>query len=231
MPNELFYSIDYIFLMKLERKKIYDPLLRLIHFGLAFLCLILIISAYIANTFYEEGLIRKSFWIVHVFSGFGLSVLLVIRMLWGIIGAKHARFKELLRWKDWKKAIQNKSLKFDWDWGHHPRGAFAYIIFYLVILFLSISGLFLAAIEHDLGPLASLFFDQLLYKKDLLEIHEVLSYLVIIFIFVHIFSLARHELKDRIPIIQSMFSGFQYRKIQEKDIEKDIEKNKEPKDE
>ena len=116
--------------MKLERKKIYDPFLRFLHFGLAFLCIVLIISAYVANFFYENGLIRKSFWIVHIFSGFGLSLLLVLRIIWGMVGGKYARLKEMFRWHEWKKAIQTKSIKIEWDWGHHPLGGLAYLLFY-----------------------------------------------------------------------------------------------------
>lgn len=209
--------------MKIKRKKIYDPLLRLVHFGIAFFCLILILSAYSAEFFYEEGLLRKSFWVVHVYSGFALIFFLSIRILWGFIGPQYARWKELWQWQSWISAIRARSFHFKWNWGHHPMASLTYLVFYLILTFLSVSGVLLSAIEHDLGPFASALYDQLHYRKDLLEIHESLSLFVILFIFAHLFALYWHERKDEVPVAQSMFSGYQYKKNNE--VENDNEKN------
>lgn len=210
--------------MKVERKKIYDPLLRLTHFGIAFFSLILIISAYTANYFYDEGVLRKSFWLVHVYSGFALTICLAIRIIWGFIGPKYARWKEMWKWQIWMNAIKEKNLKFQWNWGHHPVASVAYLIFYAVLIFLSATGIILAAIEHDLGPLASKYYDQLTYKKDILEIHESLSFFIILFIFAHLFALFWHENRDKFPTVQSMFSGYQYRNNNE--VENENKKDK-----
>jgi len=201
--------------MKVERKKTYDLLLRLTHFGIALFCLILIMTAYGADFFYEEGLLRKSFWVVHVYAGFALIFFLTIRILWGFFGPQYARWSEMWKWQEWMKAIKTKNVHFKWGWGHHPMAAISYLVFYFILIFLSASGVILAAIEHNLGPLASTFYDELIYRKDLLEMHESLSFFVIIFIFIHLFALYWHERKDRVPIAQSMFSGYQYRKNNE----------------
>ncbi|MGZ3788516.1 MAG: cytochrome b/b6 domain-containing protein [Bacteriovorax sp.] len=211
--------------MKVERKKIYDPLLRLTHFGIAFFCLILILSAYGADFFYEEGLIRKSFWVVHVYSGFAFIFFLAIRILWGFIGPKYARWSEMWQWHEWVSAIKRRSIHFEWSWGHHPMASLTYLVFYLISIFISASGIVLSAIEHNLGPLASRFYDQLEYRKDLLEIHESLSFFVIFFIFAHLFALYWHERKDQVPIVQSMFSGYQYRKNSEVKNEEEHKEN------
>ena len=211
--------------MKVERKKIYDPLLRLVHFGIALSCLILILSAYTAEFYYEEGLLRKSFWVVHIYSGFALIFFFVLRILWGFIGPKYARWKELWKWQEWRTAIQTRNIHFKWNWGHHPLASLSYLLFYFVLSFLSATGIVLAAIEHNLGPLASTFYDQLLYKKDLLEFHETLSYFVMLFICSHLFALYWHEKYDQIPVAQSMFSGYQYKKTNEENNENENEKN------
>ena len=211
--------------MKVERKKIYDLLLRLSHFGIAFSTLLLIISAYTANYFWEEGLIRKSFWVVHIFSGYAFSLCLVARILWGLVGPEHARWSKLWKWKEWMQFLKSKNFNPPWDWGHHPLAAIAYIVFYFVSVFISLSGLILAGIEHNLGPFAPAFYDHLLYKKDLLEIHETLSLMIIIFIFAHILALYWHEKIDKIPTIQSMFSGFQYKRKKSKEDENENSKN------
>ncbi|RPJ78688.1 MAG: cytochrome b/b6 domain-containing protein, partial [Alphaproteobacteria bacterium] len=200
---------------KVERKKIYDPLLRFTHFGIAFFCLILILSAYTADFFYEEGLLRKSFWVIHIYSGFAMIFFLVTRILWGFIGTKYARWKDMWKYHEWINAFKTKSLILKWSWGHHPLASLIYLAFYFILLILSGTGLVLAAIEHNLGPLAQSFYDQLEYKRDYLEIHEALSLLVILFIFIHLFALYWLERKDKIPVSQSMFSGYQYKNPEE----------------
>ena len=197
--------------MELERKYIYDPLLRLNHAIIAITCLILLTTAYAADFFYETGLIKKSFWIVHVYAGFTLSIAIILRIFWGIIGPYHARWLRFFHLETWKKWLAKKRINFEWDYGHHPLASIAYLAFYVVLVTLSVTGIFLAAIEHNLGPLAESWYDNLTYKHDLKEIHEALSVFVIVFIFVHILALYLHEKIEQLPIVQSMFSGYQYK--------------------
>ena len=197
--------------MELERKYIYDPLLRLNHAIIGITCLILLTTAYAADFFYENGLIKKSFWVVHVYAGFLLSFAIVLRILWGVIGPYHARWPRFFHFSTWKRWISKKKIDFEWNYGHHPLASIAYLSLYAVLIFLSITGLFLAAIEHNLGPLAQSWYDSLTYKHDLLEIHETLSVFVITFIFIHILSIYLHEKIEQLPIVQSMFSGYQYK--------------------
>lgn len=118
---------------------------------------------------------------------------------------------EFFHFSTWKRWISKKKIDFEWNYGHHPLASIAYLSLYAVLIFLSITGVFLAAIEHNLGPLAQSWYDNLTYKHDLKEIHETLSAFVIIFIFIHILSLYLHEKIEQLPIVQSMFSGYQYK--------------------
>jgi Ni,Fe-hydrogenase I cytochrome b subunit len=198
-------------LEKLEKRKIYDPLLRLCHIGIALTCLTLIASAYSAEFFYEDGALRKVFWLIHIYSGFTLIPFLMVRLLWGIIGPEYARWGNLWKWNEWLLALKQRRTEFEWGWGHHPLASLGYFGFYLVLVIMSLTGLVLSAIEHDLGPLASRFYDELYFKKDLLEFHEALSLLIILFIFSHLYALLWHQRNEKFPVIQSMFSGNQYR--------------------
>lgn len=197
--------------MKYERKNIYDIVLRLTHWALAFSCSVLLFSAWTAEIFFEEGLYRKSLWIVHIFAGYALASSLIVRIIWGFIGPQHARWSELFKIKEWLLVLKTKRLSAKWDWGHHPYASLTYLIFYGVILVLSGTGLFLAAIEHNQGPLAEKFFDELGLKHDFSEVHEFFSWFVVFFVVTHLIALIWHERKDKIPVAQSMISGFQYK--------------------
>ena len=74
---------------------------------------------------------------------------------------------------------------------------------------------------HDRGPLANWLYDELAFKHSFQEVHETFGWFVVIFIVLHLFALFYHEHEDGVPTVQSMFSGFQYKK-KEKENEKII---------
>lgn len=190
--------------MEIEKKYVYDSFLRVLHFLIAAFTIILILSSKLAEFNQAEGYLRKTFWIIHIFAGFGLCIAFLLRVFWGFFGSYHAK---------WKRLIKTEK------WGHHRIASIFYLVFYLGIFILSITGLLLSAIEHDRGPFAEVLFDELTYRHLLLKTHEIVSWLILFFICSHLFALWWHEKKDGLPLVQSMFSGFQYKKINKGDNE------------
>jgi cytochrome b len=206
--------------MKIEKKYIYDLFLRFLHLMIAGSTVVLLLSAKLAEINEGEGYLRKAFWVIHIFAGYGLSIGLVLRIIWGFVGPEHARFKSFIHIEEWKTLIRTLSIKnIIWKWGHHPLASIAYLCFYFASLVLAGTGLLLAAIEHDRGPFANWLYDELLYKHSLQEVHEALAWTIVIFIVTHIFALFYHEHEDGLPTVQSMFSGFQYKKNKENEDE------------
>lgn len=66
-----------------EEIKIWDPLIRLFHW-------ILVVSFVVAYLSGEE------LDLLHVWSGYLITGLLVFRLIWGFVGSKHARFSDFL---------------------------------------------------------------------------------------------------------------------------------------
>jgi cytochrome b len=199
--------------MKIEKKYVYDLFLRVLHLVIAASTLVLLLSAKFAEINEGEGYLRKAFWVIHIFAGYSLSIAFILRIIWGFVGPAHARFSSFFHVKEWRKLLETKNIKdIVWNWGHHPLASIAYLAFYLSVLILSISGILLSAIEHDRGPLAKWLYDELAYKHTIAEIHEAFTWIIIIFIISHIFALFYHENEDGVPVVQSMFSGFQFKK-------------------
>jgi Ni,Fe-hydrogenase I cytochrome b subunit len=194
-----------------QRKKIYDAILRVGHAVIAFSTLALLLSAWGAKYFYEQGLYSKSLWITHIFTGYLFIIALSLRIIWGFIGSKYALWSEMLKIKLWLQAVKSKSFSFEWDWGHHPQGALGYLFFYILAVALSLTGLFLAGIEHNEGPIKDLF-DDMSLQPWLSNFHEFLSWSVVAFLFLHLGALLYHEKKDGLPVLQSIWSGYQYKK-------------------
>jgi cytochrome b len=204
--------------MKIQKKYIYDLLLRILHAVIAISTIVLLLSAKFAEINEGEGYLRKAFWVIHIFAGYSLGIAFVIRIVWGFIGPTHARFSSFIHVSEWKKVIKNLNPKtIVWNWGHHPLASIAYLGFYGAVLVLSVTGIVLAAVEHDRGPLANWLYDELAFKHTFLEVHEAFSWLIIIFIISHIFALYYHEHEDGVPTVQSMFSGNQYKKKENED--------------
>ena len=97
-----------------------------------------------------------------------------------------------------------------------------YLVFYLLLMSIIISGLFLARIEHDIGPIAEKFFDDMNAYAQLISIHEVISNLILGFFILHILALFKHQMSDGVPVITSMKDGYQYKNIEGENNEENI---------
>lgn len=72
-----------------------------------------------------------------------------------------------------------------------------------------------------MGPIASKYFDEMMLLKDLLEGHEISSFLVIAFSVVHVLALFWHQINDQVPIFRSMRTGYQYKHFKEGESDED----------
>ena len=201
-------------LSNLEQRKIYDPILRILHASNGLAILLLLATGWGAELF-DQGAARQQVWIIHVYAGYVLIVGLVARIAWGIIGPPHARFSDMWHPASWLRALQQlkkfhlptMSMRF----GHDEFASAAYLLIYVSIFVMSLTGLALSAIEYDMGPLAPQLFDDVWLLDYFEEPHEIITNVIAAFIVIHLAMLILHQVKDKIPVAQSMFSGNQYR--------------------
>jgi Ni/Fe-hydrogenase 1 B-type cytochrome subunit len=192
-----------------NRQKIYDPLLRLIHLWNGLTILFLITSVWISELF-EKGVGEKTLWQIHIYLGYALIVGVISRLVWGLVGPTHARFYDMWHPSVWWYAICNLNFKAEPRIGHNMLASGAYLLVYLLLIGMTVSGLSLAAIEHSMGPLNYWIGDMPWLKELFKEPHQLIYYLLMGFVVVHIGALIWHEGKDKTPIAQSMVSGYQY---------------------
>ena len=75
---------------------------------------------------------------------------------------------------------------------------------------MAVTGLGLAAIEHSMGPF-NIWFGDIAWLEDVFEEpHEIIYYLLMLFVAVHIAALIWHEHQDKTPLAQAMVTGYQY---------------------
>lgn len=199
---------------ELVRKRVYDPVLRALHAWNALLILGLLVTAEVSHRYgYSET--GETLWRVHVWLGFGLILGVVARLTWGVTGPRYARLKDLWHPREWAEALRTRR----WfappkRFGHHAEASVAYLAFYLTLLCMATSGLVLAALEQNMGPLVSWIDYRVEYLLVFKAPHRILENVILLYIAMHLSALFLHRLHHRIPIAQSMFNGYQYRRHQ-----------------
>lgn len=123
--------------------KVWDPFVRVFHWTLA-------IGFFIA--YFSEDVL-----LLHVWTGYLLGALILLRILWGFIGPKHARFRDFLFPPPVIATylfdlVRFKSMRY---LGHSPAGAAMIFVLLGGTLAVIGTGLVLYAVEDNAGPLAS----------------------------------------------------------------------------
>lgn len=123
--------------------KVWDPIVRLGHWILA--------AAFFTAYFTEDDFLAQ-----HVWAGYVVGAILCIRLVWGFVGSKYARFSNFVKSPAFtlryiRDLLANRARR---HIGHNPAGG-AMVVALLVALGGTVwSGLMLYAIEDDAGPLA-----------------------------------------------------------------------------
>lgn len=197
----------------LARKKVYGLVQRLLHAWLGLAACALVVSGLCGK--FMECLVPKQSWLpLHIAIGYGLTIGLVLRIVWGLVGPREARFSSMWHAKTWMRILRTRKIKHETGWGHDPLASAAYLSFYACVGAAVLSGLLLAAIHYDRGPWAEQFFDDFSFHDLARLVHNIVLYLLAAFIFIHIAALARLEGKRGYPIAQAMLSSYQYRPLQ-----------------
>jgi len=192
-----------------QRQKVYDPALRLIHLWNGLAILFLMTTIWLSDLF-DKGSSENALWQLHIYLGYALVLGIVARLAWGLVGPRHARFSDMWHPAAWWQAVRHGNFKAKPRFGHHTLASAAYLLVYLLLIVMAITGLGLAAIEQSAGPFNVWFGDMAWLEDTFEEPHEIIYYLLMGFVLLHIAALIWHEYKDKTPLAQSMVTGYQY---------------------
>ncbi len=178
--------------------KVWDPFVRIFHWGLV----VSFVVAYVT----EEELLS-----IHTLAGYVLLGLLSLRLVWGFIGTRHARFSDFTYSLSSIRTFLTDTLylRAKRYIGHNPAAGAMIFLLIVSLLLTSITGLAIYAAAEHAGPLAGWLTNSSEFTKDALEeTHEFFANFTLFLVFIHIAGVIVESFIHRENLAKSMVTGY-----------------------
>jgi len=168
----------------LEAIKVWDPFVRVFHWSLVALFL----AAYLTGD--DAGQ-------MHIAAGYAIAGLIALRIVWGFVGPRHARFSNFVRSPRevltyLRDVIMFRAPRY---LGHNPAGGVMIIALLVLLLGTGLTGYLMTT-------------DVLWGAKWVEEVHEALANLTMGPIVFHVVGVLISSLKDGENLVKSMITGW-----------------------
>jgi len=175
---------------------VWDIFVRVFHWAL-------VLSFTIAY-FTEDDLLG-----LHTFAGYSVLFLIGLRLVWGFIGTRHARFSDFVKRPAEVKQYLKQIAKFSPKryLGHNPAGGAMIVMLLIALLLTTFSGLVTYATAEGAGPLSGWIAKGAWGGEAWEEIHEFFANFTLLLVFLHVGGVALESLLHRENLVKSMFTG------------------------
>jgi cytochrome b len=186
-----------------SRVKVWDPLVRVSHW--------LLVAAFFVAYFTEDELLP-----IHVWSGYGVGLVVALRVVWGFVGTEHARFGDFLYGP--RAALtylldlfRGHSVRY---LGHSPAGGAMVLLLLLSLAATVWSGLSVYAYDGGAGPLAGMLvgaapltgFEA---QEDFWEeTHELVANLTLVLVVLHVAGVMLASRVHKENLARAMVTGY-----------------------
>jgi cytochrome b len=180
-----------------EQVRVWDPLVRIFHWSL--------VGGFATAFIVEDDLLG-----VHVWAGYLVLALIAVRLVWGIVGTRHARFTDFVRGPRQVLGYLRESLRLaaPRHLGHNPLGGAMVVALLALVGLTGLTGMALYGAQELSGPLAGLMSGTSpAVGAGLEETHEVLANLTLLFIAAHVAGVLFSSFAHRENLIASMLTG------------------------
>ena len=184
--------------------RVWDPLVRIFHWTLVLSFAVAWVSA-------------DEFDTLHFWAGYTIAALVAFRVVWGVIGTRHARFTDFIyRFSTIKSyLIDLAALRPKHYVGHNPAGGLMVVILLLSLGLLTFTGMASVAID-GIGPLAGTWVESI-SGHWMEDVHEAVANLVLAFVLFHIAGVLVSSLVHGENLVRAMING--KKEIEEKSDE------------
>ncbi len=179
-----------------DRVKVWDQFVRVAHW--------LLVAGFFVAYFTEDDLLT-----VHVWAGYLVGTVVVLRVVWGFVGPEYARFSSFA-YGPGKAArylvdlVRSRAARY---LGHSPAGGAMVILLLICIAATVWSGLTVYAYDQGAGPLARLFVQGGAEEEFWEEMHEFFANFTLLLVGLHIAGVALASFVHRENLVGAMVTG------------------------
>ncbi len=177
--------------------KVWDPFVRIFHWGL--------VLAFTVAYLTEEDVLS-----VHILAGYVILGLLSLRLVWGFIGPRYARFSDFTYSLSSIRNFLKDTLNFRAKryLGHNPAGGAMILLLIASLLLTSFTGLLLYAVAEQAGPLAGMITITSEFMREALEeTHEFFANFTLFLVFIHVTGVIIESFIHRENLARAMVTG------------------------
>lgn len=181
--------------------KVWDPFIRIFHWTL--------VSAFLITYLTEDELLD-----LHVWAGYIILLLIFLRVLWGLLGTRYARFTDFVyNPKVIKQYLFDTiRLRAPRYLGHNPAGGAMIILLLMMLLLTSLSGLMVYGVEDGAGPFAGLVINSNEFWAEIFEeTHEFFANLTVFLVLLHVGGVIFQSLIHSENLVKAMWNGYKRR--------------------
>jgi cytochrome b len=181
--------------------KVWDPLVRVFHWTLV-------------GTFFIAYVTEEDLLSLHVWAGYLMLAALAVRIVWGFIGTRHARFSDFVTKPSValqyaKDALFLKAKRYI---GHNPAGGLMIVMMIISLISTGMSGVLLYGADEHAGPFASWFVGNSEYWEGVLEeIHEFFANFTLFLVIVHVGGVVLESMAHHENLVRAMWDGYKKR--------------------
>ena len=178
--------------------KVWDPLVRWFHWTL--------VAAFTIAFITEDDFLT-----LHTWAGYTVLGLLLLRLVWGFIGTRYARFSDFVHSPATVRAYLKDILRFKAKRyiGHNPAGGAMIVLLLVSLALTSLTGLAVYGAGENAGLLAG-WLGQLgeRWAEVFEEVHEFFAGLTLLLVFIHVGGVLFESLLHRENLIKAMVNGY-----------------------
>lgn len=179
-----------------EEKKIWDLFVRVFHWSL--------VAGFFVAYLTEDELMG-----LHIWAGYLAFSLVVLRIVWGLVGSKHARFSDFVYGPAriltyLKQTLTSSAPRY---LGHNPAGGIMVVVLLLSVLITGLSGMLLYGGESQMGVLGALAAGAGLSGDMLEDVHEFFANFTLFLVVVHVAGVIFESVVHKESLVRSMLTG------------------------
>ena len=174
---------------------VWDRLVRVLHWALV----VAFFTCYLT-----EG---EPEWL-HAWSGYLIIAIVLVRIVWGVVGPKHARFSDFVTPpRTAVRYLRDETLGRARRYlGHNPAGGAMIVALLASLLLTTASGVVVYGTEGH-GPLAASLTGDEALEETMEKVHEVLANFTLLLVIAHVAGVLLGMLRHRENLIGAMWHG------------------------